>query len=87
MERFDKELKSYIRDIEVGQYDNNGVNIGFKNSRDVVKDFISQALTNQATEIGKEMEKEITGEMYVGGGLVRLDVVLSIINKYKGTHD
>ena len=52
-----------------------------------IRPVISQALTNQATEIGKEMEKEITGEMYVGGGLVRLDVVLSIINKYKGTHD
>lgn len=43
-ERVDNQVARYIRNISVGQYNNNGVNIGFKPSKDVIKDFIRKEL-------------------------------------------
>jgi len=58
-QRFD-ELVHYIKNIPVGQYNQNGVNIGYKKADDVIKDFIATALA-QAEERVKQQVLELIG--------------------------
>ena len=51
---FDEKYLSYIQEISIGQYDENGVNIGFLPSEKVIKNFLSQSLLEYNEKI-KEM--------------------------------
>ena len=52
---FDKNLSKYVKTISIGQYDDNGVNIGFLYSNEVIKNFISQSITKAVTESLREV--------------------------------
>lgn len=51
---FEEKYKDYIKDISIGQYDNNGVNVGFLKAKDVIKLHFTSKLT-EAFNKGKEM--------------------------------
>ena len=56
-EEFDEKYLSYIQEISIGQYDENGVNIGFLPSEKVIKNFLSQSILEYNEKI-KEMCEE-----------------------------
>lgn len=56
---FEKKLKEYIRDVSIGQYNDKGVNIGYKKADDIVWSFIEKVYS-QAHEEGKREERKRT---------------------------
>lgn len=55
VDRFEK-IRSLIKNIKVAQYNNKGVNIGYKEGTDVVLDFISSELQRERLKTLKEVE-------------------------------
>ena len=52
-------LKRYIKPVSVGQYNDKGVNIGYKQAEDVIEDFLSQAIDRVQLGLLEEVKKEI----------------------------
>lgn len=48
---FDEKLSRYIKNINVGQYDDAGVIIGFEKAKNIIKAFIQDLLDRKAEEI------------------------------------
>ena len=65
-------LKRYIKPVSVGQYNDKGVNIGYKQAEDVIEDFLSQAIDlaieEGKREIIKKVDEEIIGKDETWGG-------------------
>lgn len=53
-DEFDEKFTDYLKPISIGQYDKKGANIGFLNSKEVIKNFISALLEKREAEIRKE---------------------------------
>lgn len=66
-EKHFEKFSDYIKDISVGQYDENGVNIGFKQSKDVIKDFIHK-LIQKTRRVDLEEFRETVLELRVSYG-------------------
>ena len=62
IKEFDEKFSSYFKIISVGQYDSNGVNIGFKSPKDLSKAFLKSKL-QEAFEAGIKQEKINTGRI------------------------
>ena len=61
-EEFDEKYLSYIQEISIGQYDENGVNIGFLPSEKVIKNFISQSLLEYNEKIKRDLLQDLDHE-------------------------
>jgi len=58
---FKRNYTEYIELVSIGQYDNNSVNIGYKSARELMCDWIEEALTtayNKGVEDGKLDERQ-----------------------------
>lgn len=56
---FDEKIYDLIRIKSIAQYNNNGVNIGFKRSQDTVLNWHTQSLKSLIDAVIEEEEKEI----------------------------
>ena len=54
---FDEKFGDFIKDVSIGQYDENGVNIGFLSAKDVIISFWLQKQDHLLTELGESLEK------------------------------
>ena len=61
-EEFDEKYLSYIQEISIGQYDENGVNIGFLPSEKVIKNFISQSILEYNEKIKRDLLQDLDHE-------------------------
>ena len=55
--RFEESYSRHIKTVSIGQYDKNGVNIGYLPAKDVIKDFIRNLLADARKEVGNGIEK------------------------------
>lgn len=78
IERFNEKIKDYIVKIQVGQYDENNVNIGFLPAEQIVKSFISSEREKVRQEIVEAVKKIPTGNHKRAD---MRDDVLKVINK------
>jgi hypothetical protein len=53
---FDEKIANYIRLVEVGQYNDEGKNIGFLPATEVIKSFIQKTLTNHSAHLVEKIE-------------------------------
>lgn len=60
-EEFEK-LSDLIKNISVGQYDGNGVNIGYKPAKEVILSWIEQYGDKRVKETLEWCEREVVGE-------------------------
>ena len=56
LDEFDEKYIDYIKPISVGQYNDNGVNIGFIEANEFIKAFLKQSLEKQDADFEKEKE-------------------------------
>ena len=62
-DEFNEKMFNYIKIIEVGQYNENGVNIGFLPATQVIKDFIHQELQKAREEMRQETMRKVMSKL------------------------